>query len=173
MTRRPVFCRAFSETAWPAFSGVRGARLILGAAFPGGSSCSAFPGDCFSGRFVMSCFSGVFGVFFRFPGFPAAFCRGPHAAVGETLLGRKSFVNELSANRRYRKICYYESGGIVFLSYFIVFLVGAWSACRGRLLKKWVMTCVRSYFLLYRVCRVVIYCYLYTINIEITQKDTV
>ena len=47
-----------------------------------------------------------------------------------------SFVNELSANRRYRKICYYESGGIVFLSYFIVFLVGAWSACRGRLLKK-------------------------------------
>ena len=74
--------------------------------------------------------------FSRFPGFPAAFCRGPHAAVGETLLGRKSFVNELSANRRYRKICYYESGGIVFLSYFIVFLVGAWGACRGRLLKK-------------------------------------
>ena len=92
------------------FWGVKGARL-----FPG---CSVF--------FPVS----------RFPGFPAAFCRGPHAAVGETLLGRKSFVNELSANRRYRKICYYESGGIVFLSYFIVFLVGAWSACRGRLLKK-------------------------------------
>ena len=89
------------------FWGVKGARL-----FPG---CSAF---------------------FPFSRFPAASCRGPHAAVGETLLGRKSFVNELSANRRYRKICYYESGGIVFLSYFIVFLVGAWSACRGRLLKK-------------------------------------
>ena len=86
MTRRPVFCRAFSETAWPAFSGVRGARLILGAAFPGGSSCSAFPGDCFSGRFVMSCFSGVFGVFFRLPGFPAASCREPHAAVGRRFL---------------------------------------------------------------------------------------
>ena len=144
--RHPVFCRAFSG--------------LLGVC-------------CFFGMLrVLGFFRGV-RCFSRFPGFPAAFCRGPHAAVGETLLGRKSFVNELFANRRYRKICYYESGGIVFLSYFIVFLVGAWSACRGRLLKKWVMTCVRSYFLLYRVCRVVIYCYLYTINIEITQKDTV
>ena len=68
--------------------------------------------------------------FFRLPGFSAVSCRGPHAEVGETLLGRKSFVNELSANRRYRKICYYESGGIVFLSYFIAFLVGAAAACR-------------------------------------------
>ena len=96
---------------------------------------------CFSGRLLFRevrhvlLFRGVR----RF--FPLArFSRGvlPRAACGggETLLGRKSFVNELSANRRYRKICYYESGGIVFLSYFIVFLVGAWSACRGRLLKK-------------------------------------
>jgi len=116
----------------------------------------------------------VFGVFPVFP-----FCQRRPVAGRMRRWGRRfsdgtSFVNELSANRRYRKICYYESGGIVFLSYFIVFLVGAWGACRGRILKKkWVMTCVRSYFLLYRVCRVVIYCYLYTINIEITQKDTV
>ena len=115
--RRPVFfCRAFSGLLGVCcfFWGVKGVRLI--------------PGDCFSGRFVMSCFSGVFGVFSACSVFP----RRP----GETLLRRESFVNELSANRRYRKICYYESGGIVFLSYFIVFLVGAWSACRGRLLKK-------------------------------------
>jgi hypothetical protein len=109
MMRHPVFCRAFSG--------------LLGVC-------------CFFGVLrVLGFFRGV-RRFSRFPVLPAAFCRGPHAAVGETLLGRKSFVNELSANRRYRKICYYESGGIVFLSYFIVFLVGAWSACRGRLLKK-------------------------------------
>jgi hypothetical protein len=78
----------------------------------------------------------VFGVFPVFP-----FCQRRPAAGRMRRWGRRfsdgtSFVNELSANRRYRKICYYESGGIVFLSYFIVFLVGAWGACRGRLLKK-------------------------------------
>ena len=107
--RHPVFCRAFSG--------------LLGVC-------------CFFEVLrVLGFFRGV-RCFSRFPGFPAAFCRGRMRRWGRRFSDGKSFVNELSANRRYRKICYYESGGIVFLSYFIVFLVGAWSACRGRLLKK-------------------------------------
>ena len=90
---------------------------------------------CFSGRLLFRevrhvlLFRGV-RRFFRLAGFSAVSCRGPHAAVGETLLGRHPIINELSANRRYRKICYYESGGVVFLSYFIAFFVGAAAACR-------------------------------------------
>ena len=60
-----------------------------------------------------------------------------------------------------------------FVVFFVAFLVGAGCVLAGGLLKKWVMIRVEAIFFLYRICRVVIYCYLYTINIEITQKDTV
>ncbi|MCD7794973.1 MAG: hypothetical protein LUH46_08945, partial [Alistipes sp.] len=50
---------------------------------------------------------------------------GLHAAAVRRFPDGMPFVNELSTNRHYRKICYYESGGFACLSYFITFLVGA------------------------------------------------